>query len=73
MLTKFELVVQLWNGGASLISWLTASNQIVKGLSLCYKKSYFLNMVEPIDLIFCKVIEMIEQNIFNRADFSFRS
>ena len=54
-------------------SWLTVSNQIVKSLSLCYKKSYYFNMVQPIDLIFCKVIEMIEQNIFNRADFSFRS
>ena len=28
-------------------------------------------MVQPIDLIFGKVIEMIKQNIFNRADFSF--
>ena len=55
------------------ISWLTASNQIVKSLSLCYRKSYYFNMVQPIDLIFCEVIEMIEQNIFNRADFSFRS
>ena len=54
-------------------SWLTVSNQIVKSLSLCYKKSYYFNMVQPIDLIFCEVIEMIEQNIFNRADFSFRS
>ena len=59
--------------GSCLISWLTASNQIVKSLSLCYKKSYYFNMVQPIDLIFCDVIEMIEQNIFNRADFSFRS
>ena len=42
-------------------------------VSHCYKKSYFFNMVQPIDLIFCKVIEMIEQNIFNHADFSFRS
>ena len=54
-------------------SWLTVSNPIVKSLSLCYKKSFFFNMVQPIDLIFGKVIEMIEQNIFNRADFSFRS
>ena len=54
-------------------SWLTVSNQIVKSLSLCYKKSYFSNMVQPIDLIFCKMIDMIEQNIFNRADFLFRS
>ena len=51
------------------ISWLTVSNQIVKSLSLCYKKSYVFNMVQPVDLIFCKVIEMIAQNIFNRADF----
>ena len=50
-------------------SWLTVSNQIVKSLSLCYKKSYFFNMVQPIDLIFSEVIKMIEQNIFNRADF----
>ena len=54
-------------------SWLTASNQIVNSLSLCYKMSYFCKMVQPIDLIFSKMIEMIEQNIFNRADFSFRS
>ena len=26
-------------------------------------------MVQPIDLIFCKMVEIIEQNIFNRADF----
>ena len=44
-------------------SWLTVSSQIVKSLLLCYKKSYFFNMVQPIDLIFCKVIEMIEENI----------
>ena len=30
-------------------------------------------MVQPIDLTFCKMIEIIEQNFFNRADFSFRS
>ena len=30
-------------------------------------------MVQPIDQIFCKVIEMIEQNIFNRAEFLFKS
>ena len=47
-----------------ITSWLTVSNQIVKSLSLCYKKSYFFNMVQPIDLIFRKVIEMIEENIF---------
>ena len=56
-----------------VISWLTVSNQIVKSLSLCYKKSHFLNMVEPVDLIFYKMIEMIEQNIFNLEDFLFRS
>ena len=54
--------------GLTLISWLTVSNQIVKSLSLCYKKCYFLNMVQPIDINFRKVIEMIQQNIFNRAD-----
>ena len=51
------------------ISWLTVSNQIVKSLSLPYKKFYFFNMVQPIDLIFCKMVDIIEQNIFNRADF----
>ena len=55
------------------ISWFTVSNQIVKTLSLCYKKPYFFNMVQSIDLTFYKMIEMIEQNIFNRADFSLRS
>ena len=57
----------------NLISWLTVSNQIVKSLSLSYKKFYFFNVVQPIDLIFCKMVEIIEQNIFNRADFLFRS
>ena len=37
------------------------------------QKVLFFNMVQAIDLIFCKVIEMIEQSIFKRADFSFRS
>ena len=55
------------------ISWLTVSSQIVKSLSLPYKKFYFFNMVQPIDLIFCKMVDIIEQNIFNRADFLFRS
>ena len=31
-------------------SWLTVSNQIVKSLSLCYEKSFFVNMVQPIDI-----------------------
>ena len=52
-------------------SWLTVSNQIVKSLSLSYKKFYFFNMIQPIDLIFCKLVEIIEQNIFNHADFLF--
>ena len=56
-----------------IISWLTVSSQIVKSLSLPYKKFYFFNMVQPIDLIFCKMVDIIEQNIFNRADFLFRS
>ena len=55
------------------ISWLTVSNQIVKSLSLSYKKFYFFNIFQTIDLIFCKMVEIIEQNIFNRADFLFRS
>ena len=33
----------------STISWLTVSNQIVKSLSLSYKKFYFFNIVQPID------------------------
>ena len=41
------------------ISWLTVFSQIVKSLSLCYKKSF--NMVQPINLILCKMIEIIEQ------------
>ena len=48
-------------------SWLTVSYKIVKNLSLCYKKSYFFNMVKPIDPIFFKMIEIIEQNFFNRV------
>ena len=66
---KMTAKVSSWNA----ISWLTVSNQIVKSLSLSYKKFYFFNMVQPIDLIFCKMVEIIEQNIFNRADFLFRS
>ena len=54
-------------------SWLTISNQTVKSLSLSYEKFYFFKMVQPINLIFGKMIEIIEQNIFNRADFLFRS
>ena len=64
MLAKYGLV---------LISWLTFSNQIVKSLSLFYEKSYIFIMVQHIDLIFSKMIEIIEQNFFNRADFLFRS
>ena len=56
-------------GIAQQNSWLTVSNQIVKGLSLSYKKFYFFNIVQPIDLIFFKIVEIIEQNIFNSADF----
>ena len=55
------------------ISWLTVSNQTVKSLSLCYEKSSFFKIVQPIDLIFFKMIEIIQQNFFNRADFLFRS
>ena len=51
----------------------SVSNQIVKSLSLSHKKFYFFNMVQPIDLIFCKMVEIIEQNIFNGADFLFKS
>ena len=48
-------------------------NQIVKSLSLCHEKSYFFNMVQPINLLFCKMTEIIEQNVFNRAEFLLRS
>ena len=36
-------------------------------------KSLFFNMVQPIELICCKMIEIIEQNFFIRADFIIRS
>ena len=52
-------------------SWLTVSSQI-KSLSLSYKKFYFFNMVQPTNLSFCEMVEIIEQNIFNCADFLFR-
>ena len=48
-------------------------NQIVKSLSLCYKKSYFLNRIQPINLISCKMIETVEQKILNRTDYLSRS
>ena len=49
----------------------SVSTQINKSLtlSLCFKKSYFFNMIQSIDLIFCKMIEITEQNFFNSADF----
>ena len=56
-----------------LVHFMAPSIQIVESFSLCYEKSYFFNMVQPIDLICCKMIEIIEQNFFNRADFLFRS
>ena len=54
------------------LPWLTVSNQIVKSLSLCYKVLFF-NTVHPIDPIFCKMIKVIEQKLFNHADYLFRS
>ena len=43
-------------------------------VSRCLVKSYiFFNMVQPIDLLFCNMVEIIEQNIFNHPDFLFRS
>ena len=43
-------------------------------VSRCLIKSFiFFNIVQPIDLIFCKMVEIIEQNIFNCADSLFRS
>ena len=49
----------------SPITLLRISHSVIKSLTF--------NMVQPIDLILCKMIEIIEQNIFNRADFLFRS
>ena len=41
--------------------------------AIVLQKVLFFNMVQPINLVFCKMIEIIEQNIFNCADFLFRS
>ena len=44
-------------------SWLIVSNQIVKSLPLCYKKSYgseWFNLLDP-TVVFCQMIEIIEQ------------
>ena len=68
LLGEMKVGDKLWTN-----SWLTVSNQIVKSLSLPYKKFYFFNMVQRINLIFCKMVEIIEQNIFNHADYLFRS
>ena len=38
-------------------------------LQLCYQKFHFFNMDQPIDLTFCNMIEIIEQNFFNHEDF----
>ena len=67
-----ETIVSFFTTYRNVNSWVTVPNQIVKSLSLSYKKFYFFNMVQPIDRIFCKMVEIIEQNIFNRADFLFR-
>ena len=42
-------------------------------VSHCVIKVLFFNMVQPIDLIFWWLIEIVEQNFFNCADFLFRS
>ena len=43
-------------------------------VSHCVIKSLvFSNIVQPINLIVCNIIEIIEQNIFDHADFSLRS
>ena len=68
---KLSSCLEISKGGA--ISWLTVSNQIVESISLGYKKSFFFNVVQPINLVFCNMIEFMEQNVFNSADFLFRS
>ena len=40
----------------------TVSNLIVNSLSLFCTKSYFFNTVQPINITFCKMREIIEQN-----------
>ena len=42
------------------------------GVSHCVIKGLIFYMVQPIDIFFSKIIEVIEQNIFNRVDISFR-
>ena len=44
-----------------------------ESLIVLLKVLFFSNMVQPINLIICNIIEMIEQNIFDHADFSLRS
>ena len=61
---EFEVTNKL-HGSQSPIRLLRVSH--------CVKKSLiFFNMVQAIDLIFCEIIEIIEQNFFNSADFLFR-
>ena len=36
-----KLIFNISLSGTDANTWLTVSNQIVKSLSLCYKKSYF--------------------------------
>ena len=51
---------EVFETNLDLNSWLTVSNQIVKSLSLFYKNSYFFNMVQPTDLLFGKMAEIIK-------------
>ena len=37
-------------------------------VSYCVTKSLIFNVVQPVNLVFCKMIKMIQQNIFNHAD-----
>ena len=50
------------HGSQSLIRLLSVSHCVMKSL-------IFFNMVQAVDLIFCKMIEFNEQNFFNHADF----
>ena len=54
------------HGSQSLIRLLKVSRRVMKNL--------LFNMVQPIDLIFCKIIEIIEQTFsIVQTDFLFKS
>ena len=70
---KLECLYQLLTNSEEQIHGAQSPIRLLR-VSRCLIKSFiFFNMVQSIDLIFCNMAEILEQNLFNRADFLFRS